>query len=51
MHIAYLTFYKTLVLRGDKTGVFVCVIPGGEELDLKKMPHRYLGIKMLRWFK
>ena len=28
--------FKTLVLRGDKTGLFVCVIPGGEELDLKK---------------
>jgi Cys-tRNA(Pro)/Cys-tRNA(Cys) deacylase len=28
--------FKTLVLRGDKTGVFVCVIPGDEELDLKK---------------
>ena len=28
--------FKTLVLRGDKNGVFVCVIPGGEELDLKK---------------
>jgi Cys-tRNA(Pro)/Cys-tRNA(Cys) deacylase len=28
--------FKTLVLRGDKTGVFVCVLPGGEELDLKK---------------
>jgi Cys-tRNA(Pro)/Cys-tRNA(Cys) deacylase len=28
--------FKTLVLRGDKTGVFVCIIPGGEELDLKK---------------
>ena len=27
--------YKTLVLRGDKTGFFVCVIPGGEELDMK----------------
>jgi len=27
--------FKTLVLRGDKTGVFVCVIPGGNELDLK----------------
>lgn len=27
--------FKTLVLRGDKTGVFVCVIPGGDELDLK----------------
>lgn len=28
--------FKTLVLRGDKTGIFVCIIPGGEELDLKK---------------
>lgn len=28
--------FKTLVLRGDKTGVFVCVIPGNEEVDLKK---------------
>lgn len=28
--------FKTLVLRGDKTGVFVCVIPGDKELDLKK---------------
>ena len=28
--------YKTLVLEGDKTGYFVCVIPGGEEMDLKK---------------
>jgi len=31
--------YKTLVLRGDKTGIFVCIIPGGEELDLKKAAH------------
>ena len=31
--------FKTLVLRGDKTGIFVCVIPGGEELDLKKAAH------------
>lgn len=28
--------FKTLVLSGDKTGYFVCVIPGGHELDLKK---------------
>lgn len=28
--------FKTLVLKGDKTGHFVCVIPGGKELDLKK---------------
>lgn len=27
--------FKTLVLNGDKSGYFVCVIPGGEELDLK----------------
>jgi len=29
------TVFKTLVLRGDKSGVFVCVIPGAEELNLK----------------
>lgn len=28
--------FKTLVLRGDKTGVFVCVIPGNFDVDLKK---------------
>jgi Cys-tRNA(Pro)/Cys-tRNA(Cys) deacylase len=28
--------FKTLVLRGDKTGVFVCVIPGNAEVHLKK---------------
>lgn len=28
--------FKTLVLRGDKTGVFVTVIPGNAEVDLKK---------------
>ncbi|MBR0298927.1 MAG: Cys-tRNA(Pro) deacylase [Bacteroidales bacterium] len=27
--------FKTLVLRGDKTGLFVCVIPGALEVDLK----------------
>ena len=27
--------FKTLVLRGDKTGIFVCVIPGNFEVDLK----------------
>ncbi|HLO60235.1 MAG TPA: Cys-tRNA(Pro) deacylase [Bacteroidales bacterium] len=31
--------FKTLVLRGDKTGVFVCIIPGAEELNLKKAAH------------
>ena len=28
--------FKTLVLKGDKTGYFVCVIPGDEEVNLKK---------------
>lgn len=28
--------FKTLVLRGDKTGHFVCVIPGCDEVNLKK---------------
>lgn len=28
--------FKTLVLKGDKTGYFVCVVPGLDELDLKK---------------
>lgn len=28
--------FKTLVLRGDKTGYFVCVVPGGADVDLKK---------------
>lgn len=29
------TVFKTLVLRGDRTGLFVCVIPGHKEVDLK----------------
>ncbi len=28
--------FKTLVLHGDKSGHFVCVIPGDDEVDLKK---------------
>lgn len=28
--------FKTLVVVGDKTGPFMCVIPGSAELDLKK---------------
>ena len=28
--------FKTLVLEGNKTGYFVCIIPGAQELDLKK---------------
>jgi Cys-tRNA(Pro)/Cys-tRNA(Cys) deacylase len=27
--------FKTLVLRGDRNGLFVCVIPGDGEVDLK----------------
>ncbi|MDE6065836.1 MAG: Cys-tRNA(Pro) deacylase [Duncaniella sp.] len=30
------TVFKTLVLNGEKTGHFVCVIPGNMEVDLKK---------------
>lgn len=28
--------FKTLVLRGERTGLFVCVVPGNREVDLKK---------------
>lgn len=28
--------FKTLVLRGDRTGPFVCVVAGDREVDLKK---------------
>lgn len=28
--------YKTLVLHGNATGHFVCVVPGNREVDLKK---------------
>ena len=28
--------FKTLVLRGERTGLFVCVVPGESEVDLKK---------------
>lgn len=28
--------WKTLALRGDRSGVFLCCVPGGEELDLRK---------------
>lgn len=40
-HVAAVTgipleqLYKTLVVRGDRTGIFMAVIPGGAELDLK----------------
>lgn len=29
------TVFKTLVLRGDRAGLFMCVIPGDKEVDLK----------------
>lgn len=29
------TVFKTLVLAGDRTGHFVCVVPGDHEVDLK----------------
>ena len=28
--------FKTLVMRGDKTGVFVVIVPGDDEADLKQ---------------
>lgn len=28
--------FKTLILHGDRSGYFVCVIPGNMEVDLKK---------------
>ena len=28
--------FKTLVLRGERNGLFVCVVPGNMEVDLKK---------------
>ena len=28
--------FKTLVLHGDRNGLFVCLIPGNAEVDLKK---------------
>ncbi|MEG1864009.1 MAG: Cys-tRNA(Pro) deacylase [Alistipes sp.] len=27
--------FKTLVLKGDRTGYFICVVPGNHEVDLK----------------
>ena len=29
------TVFKTLVLKGDRTGYLVCVVPGNHEVDLK----------------
>ena len=41
VHVAEVTgiplerLYKTLVVRGDRTGIFMAVVPGSGELDLK----------------
>ena len=32
--------FKTLVLRGDRNGIFVCVVPGDMEVDLKAAAKR-----------
>lgn len=37
MGIDHDRMYKTLVLKGEKTGYLVCCIPVDEELDLKKV--------------
>lgn len=31
--------FKTLVLKGDRSGYFVCVVPGDADVDLKKAAH------------
>ncbi len=36
--------FKTIVLRGDRTGLFVCIVPGEHEVDLK-MAARVSGNK------
>ena len=36
--------FKTLVLKGERCGHFVCVIPGDKEVDLKKAA-RAFGVK------
>ena len=33
--------FKTLVLRGERNGLFVCVVPGNREVDLKKAAHAF----------
>jgi Cys-tRNA(Pro)/Cys-tRNA(Cys) deacylase len=37
VHLPLEQVFKTLVVRGDKTGVLLACIPGGVELDLKAM--------------
>lgn len=38
--------FKTLVLRGEKNGLFVCVIPGNCEVDLKKAAQAFKDKKV-----
>ena len=33
--ISPLQLFKTIVLKGERTGYFVCVVPGNSEIDLK----------------
>lgn len=35
LHESVENVFKTLVLKGDKTGYFVCIIPASNVLDLK----------------
>ena len=37
--------FKTLVLKGERTGFFVCCIPVDKELDLKKAAKAPIGMK------
>ncbi|KRE66099.1 Cys-tRNA(Pro) deacylase [Paenibacillus sp. Soil750] len=37
VHLLVSQLYKTLVLKGDKTGVIVACIPGDRELNLKSL--------------
>lgn len=37
VHLPLHQVFKTLVVRGDKTGIFLACIPGDTELDLKAM--------------
>lgn len=43
LHVAQLTglpveqLFKTILLRGDKTGLLVCIVPGNEEVNLKQV--------------
>ena len=37
MNLDIATIFKTLVARGDKTGVIMAVINGGDEVDLKAL--------------